>query len=360
MPKRGTIDTVKEHKNQTVFFKSRPAIVGAYCIAGEKEGQGPLGKTFDRVLEDCYWGEKTHEACEQKMFEHAIRGAIKNASLRPNDIDMIMSGDLLNQIISSSFAARSFDMTFVGLYGACSTMALTLAMGASMVDAGHVKSVVVSAGSHFATAERQYRTPLELGNQRPPVSQWTVTGCGAAVISVGTSPQKSSPSAKSADNLLAKHSPKITCATFGKVVDWGVLDVNNMGAAMAPAACAVLTAHFRDTKRKPEDYDAIFTGDLGKLGETLFRDLMANENYPLDARYSDCGRLIFSEEQNLFQGGSGCGCSAVVFNGFILDKLRKGEWKKILFCATGALLSPVSSYQGNTIPGIAHAVVIES
>ena len=348
MAKRGTQDTKKEHKNQTVFFNNTPYIVGSFSIVGEKEGQGPLGKTFSKVLDDCYWGEKTHEACEQKMFEYAIRGAIKDAGMEPGQVDMIMAGDLLNQIISSSFAARSFDIMFIGLYGACSTMALTLAMGASMVDARHVNSVVVSAGSHFATAERQYRTPLELGNQRPPVSQWTVTGVGSSVIARGhnASTQQSA--------------PRITCATFGKVVDWGVQDVNNMGAAMAPAAAATLVAHFRDTGRTPAEYDAIFTGDLGKLGENLFRDLMANANYPVGANYSDCGRLIYSEEQNLFQGGSGCGCSAVTFNGFIMDKLRRGEYKRILFVATGALLSPVSSYQGNTIPGIAHAVVIES
>jgi len=350
MAKRGDKDIKKEHKNQTVFFKNTPCIVGSYSIVGEKEGKGPLGKTFNKVLDDCYWGEKTHEACEQKMFEHAIRGAIKDAGLEPTDIDMMMSGDLLNQITSSSFAARSFDLTFVGLYGACSTMALSLAMGAVMTSSGSAENVVVSAGSHFATAERQYRTPLELGNQRPPVSQWTVTGVGATVVARNEKHETRN------DRLT----PKVTSVTFGKVIDWGVQDVNNMGAAMAPAAAATLVAHFRDTKRAPADYDAIFTGDLGKLGETLFRDLMANANYPLDARYSDCGRLIYSEEQNLFQGGSGCGCSAVTFNGFIMDKLRKGEYKRILFMATGALLSPVSGYQGNTIPSIAHAVVIES
>jgi stage V sporulation protein AD len=221
-------------------------------------------------------------------------------------------------------------------------MALTLAVAAVMVDAKHIKNAVVCAGSHFATAERQYRTPLELGNQRPPVSQWTVTGCGASVLSCDGS------------------GPRITCATFGKVIDWGVKDVNNMGAAMAPAAAATLIAHFNDTGRKPEDYDAVFSGDLGKLGENILRDLLANANYPVDARYSDCGRIIFSEEQNLYQGGSGCGCSAVTLNGFILDKLRKKKYKRVLFVATGALLSPVSSYQGNTVPCIAHAVVIES
>ena len=341
--KRGQIDIPKMHKNQTIYLKNNPAIIGSYSIVGKKEGEGPLGKTFARIVEDDYFGEKTHEQSEQKMFENAIEGAIKDAQIAPEEVDMIMAGDLLNQIISSSFAARSFDMMFIGLYGACSTMALTLAVGAAMVDAGYMNAVVVSAGSHFATAERQYRTPLELGNQRPPMSQWTVTGCGASVIS----------SAKA-------NEPRITAVTFGKVIDWGVKDVNNMGAAMAPSAQATIVAHFKDTGRSPKDYDHIFTGDLGKLGENIFRDLMADVGYPVGQEYSDCGRLIYSEEQNLFQGGSGCGCSAVVLNGFIMDKLRKGEWKRILLVGTGALLSPVSSYQGNTIPGIAHAVVIES
>ena len=339
--KRGTQEGKKSHQNQTVFFKNQPRIIGAYTVVGKKEATGPLGKSFHHYMTDEYFGEKTHEAAEQKMFETAIHGAIRSARLKPADIDMMLSGDLLNQITSSSFAARSFDMTFVGLYGACSTMALTLGMGACMVDAGFLDRVVVSAGSHYATAERTYRTPLELGSQKPPLAQWTVTGCGATVIASGGD------------------GPRITSVTFGKVQDWGTIDVNNMGAAMAPAAATTLIAHFRDTGTTPADYDAIFSGDLGKLGENILRDLLANANYPVDQRYHDCGRMIFDYKQHAYQGGSGCGCSAVVFNGFILNKLRKGEYKKVLFVATGALLSPISSFQGNTIPGIAHAIVIE-
>ena len=347
---RGVKEGKKTHINQTIYLKNAPTIIGRFAIAGRKESEGPLGKSFHKVIEDEYFGEKTHEAAEQRMFEYAIRGAVKNAGLKIDDIDMMMSGDLLNQITSSSFAARSFDMTFVGLYGACSTMALSVAMGACMVDAGHVYTVVVSAGSHFATAERQYRTPLELGNQKPPVSQWTVTGVGASVIS--------------GDSKYKGKFPKITSVTFGKVQDWGTLDSNNMGAVMAPAAANTIIAHFRDTGSTPEDYCHIFTGDLGKLGENILRDLLANRGYHVDSRYTDCGRMIFDHDQHAFQGGSGCGCSAVVLNGFILDKLEKGKknggYDRVLFVATGALLSPVSSFQGNTIPGIAHAVVIES
>jgi stage V sporulation protein AD len=320
-------------------------------LVGAKEGTGPLGRTFSRIIEDEYFGEKTHEAAEQKMFETAIDGAIKNSGLGRADIDLMLSGDLLNQITSSSFAARSFDIAFVGLYGACSTMALTLGVGAALLDGGHFKNLVVSAGSHYATAERQYRTPLELGNQKPPVSQWTVTGCGACVLSGGATRNRKG---------KGPAHPKITAVTFGKVQDWGTMDSNNMGAAMAPAAAATLIAHFRDTGRTADDYDAIFSGDLGKLGENILRDLLANGGYPVDARYSDCGRMIFDAKQHPFQGGSGCGCSAVVLNGFIMDKLRRREYRRVLFVATGALLSPVSSFQGNTIPGIAHAIVLEA
>ncbi|MCL2755997.1 MAG: stage V sporulation protein AD [Firmicutes bacterium] len=333
--------------NQTVVFKNGVQIIGGYSIVGQKEGGGPLKSTFSKIMEDEYFGEKTHEAAEQKMFEYAIRGAIKSAGLERGDVDMMFSGDLLNQITSSSFAARSFDMMFIGIYGACSTMALTLGIASCLVEAGFIKNAVVSAGSHFATAERQYRTPLELGNQKPPNAQWTVTGVGASVLTSSTSPS-------------ASIHPRVTSVTFGKVCDWGVKDVNNMGAAMAPSAAHTLIAHFRDTNTKPEDYCHIFTGDLGKLGENICRDLLANANYPVDANYTDCGRLIYGKSQNQYQGGSGCGCSAVCLNGFILNKLRKGEYKKILFVGTGALLSPVASFQGNTVPGISHCVCIES
>lgn len=352
MKKRGIEDIEKVCGGQTVHYRSAPHIIGNYCIAGEKEGQGPLKEYFDLVIDDCYFGEKTHEQAEQKMYENAISGAIKSSKLAKGDVKMMMAGDLLNQIISSSFTARSFDAMFVGLYGACSTMALSLAVGSLFVDGGYVDNVVVCAGSHFATAERQYRTPLELGNQRSPLSQWTVTGVGSSVL---CHPKK----------LPAGHAPNgktvvVTGATFGKVHDFGVKDVNNMGAAMAPAAAATIMAHFKDTGATPADYDAIFTGDLGKLGEELLRKMLGDNGYVMDARYNDCGRLVFDEKQNLYQGGSGCGCSAITFNGFIMNKLRRGEYRRVLFVATGALLSPVSSYQGETIPGIAHAVVIES
>lgn len=329
-------------KNQTVFFKNNPPkIIGGYSIVGQKEGNGPLGSYFDYVLRDDMFGEKTFEHAERKMLEHAIFKAIDRANLKASDINLILSGDLLNQIITSSFAARHFDRPFIGLYGACSTMTESLAVGSCLIDGGFAKNIVCATGSHFSTAEKQYRFPLELGNQRPPMSQWTVTGSGCSVIS-----------AKGKGN-------KITSATFGRVTDYGIADANNMGAAMAPAAMSTLIAHFEDTKTTPDDYDLIATGDLGKLGSEILRDLMENKGYKLGINYCDCGHMIFSNKQNVYQGGSGCGSSATVFNAFINPEITKGVYKKVILMSTGALMSPTTSQQGDTIPGIAHAVVIE-
>jgi stage V sporulation protein AD len=327
----------------TVFFKSKPKIIGRYSVVGKKEGSGPLGKTFSQVVSDEYFGMKTHEEAERKFIKTAIEGAIKDASRRNEDVNIVFAGDLLNQIVSSSFAMRDIGVAFAGIYGACSTMALSLIMSAIVVDGGFINTAVASVGSHFATAERQYRTPLEFGNQRPPSSQWTVTGAGATVISLNG----------------RRAFARISAATIGCVVDMGIKDVNNMGAAMAPAAIDTMEKHFKVTNTAPTDYDAIFTGDLGIIGEQVLRDGLLKRGYVLDARYSDCGRLIFSGEQGVDMGGSGCGCSAVVLNGFIIDKLQLGEYKKVLFIATGALLSPTTSFQGESIPSIAHAVALE-
>lgn len=323
----------------TIVFKHQPRIVGWYSVAGKKESEGPLGKTFSRIEKDEYFGEKTHEGAERKFFVTAIQGAIQDAGIQP---DVVFAGDLLNQIVSSSFAMRDIGLPYVGVYGACSTMALSLINAAAFVDAGLVHTTVASAGSHFATAERQYRTPLEFGNQRPPSSQWTVTGAGATVL---TDTKKS--------NIA------VTCATIGRVVDYGVKDVNNMGAAMAPAAADTLVRHFENTKTQPADYDAIFSGDLGQIGEEALRDLLKEKGYDLGENYYDCGKLIYAGKQKVDMGGSGCGCSAVTLNGFILSKFKSGEYHKVLFMATGALLSPTTSFQGESIPGIANAVVIE-
>lgn len=332
----------KERKNQTIFFKKKPRIISGYSIVGPKEGEGPFGKMFDYIMNDDFFCEKTYEKAERKMLEQAIFGATDKAILKPKDIDLLISGDLLNQIITSSYAARAFDVAYLGLFAACSAMALSLTVGACLIDAGYFGNVACATSSHFSTAERQFRFPLELGNQRPPTAQWTCTAAGCSILS------------------LDGEGPYISSVTFGKVMDFGITDVNNMGAAMAPAAMETMLSVFNDTKTKPSDYDLIVTGDLGKLGSEILIDLMEREGYKLGINYCDCGQMMFYYNQKVLMGGSGCGCSASIFNSYILSKLKSGEVKSVLFIATGALLSTTSIQQGDTVPGIAHAVVIKS
>ena len=329
-------------KSKTIYLKNKPRIIGNYSIVGSKEGNGNFNKYFHCILEDDKLGQKSFEKSERQIAIKVIEGALENAGLDKKDIDIMFSGDLLNQIISSSFAARELSLQYVGLYGACSTMALTLAMGAILIDGGYINKASCSTVSHFSSVERQYRFPLELGNQRPPTSQWTITGGGCSILS------------------SKGKGPFISQITFGKVVDYDVKDVNNMGGAMAPAAMDTLLNHFKNTKTKPEDYDLIITGDLGKLGSDTLIDLLENKGIKLGNNYCDCGQMIFNDNQKTFQGGSGAGCSAAVFNSYIMEKLKRKELKKVLFAPTGALLSPLSSQQGDSIPGICHAIVIES
>ena len=326
----------------TIYFEKQPRIISTGTIAGPKECAGVVGKYVDRALSDDMFGESTYEKAECKMLTFAIQKAIKNAALEEEGIDLMISGDLLNQIISASFAARDFDFPFLGVYGACSTMAESFALAASFINAGYFKKIVAATGSHFSSAERQYRYPLELGTTRPPQSQWTVTGAGGAVIA-----EKGSHTA-------------ITGATFGKVVDFGVTDVNNMGAAMAPAACDTILTHLKDTGRGADYYDLIVTGDLGALGSSIVKDLTWDKGVDIQPNHVDCGEIIYKVIEDEFQGGSGAGCSAVVFNSYIYDKLKRREINRVLFVATGALLSTVSSGQGESIPCIAHAVSIEN
>lgn len=327
--------------DSTVVFKNKPRILSTYSIVGKKEGEGPFKDYFDEILNDDLCGQKSYELAEREILEQGIFGAVDKGHFKLDEIDFMIGGDLMNQIISSSFSARHFELPFIGLYGACSTMSESLALGACLVDGGYARKTICATVSHFSSAEKQYRYPLELGNQRPPVSQWTVTGTGCTILGRGDKGNY------------------ISMATFGKVTDYGISDVNNMGAAMAPAAMETLVSHFKDTKRKPEDYDLIVTGDLGKLGSEILRDLMAHAGYPLKENYCDCGQMIYGRYQKTHQGGSGAGCSASVLNAFINQQIEKGKYKRVLFMATGALLSPLSSQQGETIPGIAHAVVIE-
>lgn len=327
-------------RSGTIFFDNKPRIIATGTIAGPKECVGVVGKYVDKPLAEDMFGESTYEKAECKMLTYAVRRAIQNACLTEEEMDLFVSGDLLNQIISASFTARDFDIPFLGVYSACSTLSEGLALASVFIDGGYAKNVVVATGSHFSSAERQYRYPLELGNTRPPQAQWTVTGAGGTVLS-------------STGSDIA-----ITSATIGKVVDFGITDVNNMGAAMAPAACHTILSHLKATGRNAGDYDLILTGDLGALGSRLLKHLTEEKGVDLQKNHVDCGEIIYNVIEDEFQGGSGAGCSAVVFNSYIWDKLKKGEIKRILLCATGALLSTVSSGQGESIPCISHAVEI--
>ena len=327
---------------QTVWFEKKPRIIATGTIVGPKESAGIVGKYVDKTLTDDTFGESTYEKAECKMLSFAISKAIENAGLTEQDIDLLISGDLLNQIISASFAARDFTFPFLGVYSACSTMSESMAVAAAFINAGYYKKIVAATGSHFSSAERQYRYPLELGNTRPPQSQWTVTGAGGALIA-----DRGSDTA-------------ITAATFGKVVDFGITDVNNMGAAMAPAAADTIRRHLRETGRDEGYYDLIVTGDLGALGSRILKDLLWEKGVDIQNNHVDCGEVVYKVIEDEFQGGSGAGCSAVVFNSYIFDKLKKRKLNRVLFAATGALLSTVSSGQGESIPCICHAVSIEN
>jgi stage V sporulation protein AD len=326
----------------TIFFKNKPRIISTGTIAGPKECTGIVGKYVDKTLSDDTFGESTYEKAECKMLAYAVRKTIENANLSQKDIDLLISGDLLNQIISASFTARDFDFPFLGVYGACSTLAESMAVAAAFVNAGYHKRIIAATGSHFSSAERQYRYPLELGNTRPPQSQWTVTGAGGVLVSDSGS------------------DVAITCATLGKVVDFGITDVNNMGAAMAPAACDTILNHLRDTGRSVDYYDLIITGDLGALGSRIVKDLTWEKGVDIQKNHVDCGEIVYDVIEREFQGGSGAGCSAVVFASYIMDGLKKRKLNRVLLCATGALLSTVSSGQGESIPCITHAVAIEN
>lgn len=322
---------------QTIFFKSKPRVVAGYSIVGPKEAAGPLDPYFHKRLRKDDFGQDSYEKAECKLHMSAISGAIIAAGLTPSDVDLNVGGDLLNQIITSSFSARELDVPFVGMYTACSTFGQALIVAAALIDGGYIRSAACSTSSHFSTAERQYRYPLELGTQMTPTSQWTVTGAGCT--------------------LLGKEGSKIyvESATVGKVIDFGVSDANNMGAAMAPAAAKTVAEHLKNTGRSADYYDYIVTGDLGVYGSKLFLKLLESDGIKAE-NHKDCGEMIFDKKQRCPQGGSGAGCSSVVFNSYFLHQMRAGRIKRMLLVPTGALLSKLSSLQGETIPGIANAV----
>ena len=327
---------------QTIKFSNPPIITNTACIVGPKEGEGPLANFFDKCLEDEFWGEKTWEKAESKIIKETVNSVIAKSNIPSSSIDYCFAGDLLNQCISSSFGLRDLNIPFIGIFGACSTFVEGLILSSIFIDGGAGNTCICAASSHFCSAEKQFRFPLELGNQRPPSSQWTVTGAGSAIVSnSGTG-------------------PRITYATIGKIVDMGIKDANSMGAAMAPAALDTILTHLKDTGRNPSYYDAILTGDLGHIGKEIVIDLAQKQGYNIKSNYNDCGVLIFDKEtQDTHSGGSGCACCGTVFSGFLYNQLQTGKIKKLLLVATGALTNATSSQQGESIPGIAHAVSIE-
>ena len=329
-------------KGKHSFQPESPPVITAWAsVAGKKEAEGPLGHCFDITGKDTLFGQKSWEQAERKMQELAINTLIKKGDLEMEDLDVVFSGDLLNQCIGSSFTLRNTGIPHIGLYGACSTMAESLLLAALAIDAGIADRAVAMTSSHFASSERQYRFPLGYGGQRTPTAQWTVTGSGAVLL------------------CASGKGPRIESATIGTVTDLGITDANNMGAAMAPAALATIRTHFSDMKTGPEDYDLIVTGDLGQLGKELLLELARKEGLCLGGKLIDCGTLVFDpQKQDVHSGGSGCGCSAITLCGHLLPKLQKGSIRKILFCGTGALLSPTSTQQGLPIPGVCHAVCI--
>lgn len=327
-------------KGDTIFFSSCPSIICSAAVGGNKEADGPLADCFDTLCRDTYMGEKTWEKAEGAFQRAAVERALNKANLKIDDIDYIFSGDLQNQCTASAYTVRDLSCQYIGLYGACSTMAESLSMASCFVAGGLCEKAIAMTSSHFCSAERQFRTPLDYGGVRTPTAQWTVTAAGAAIV------------AKNGGG------PYVKAVTIGRIKDYGVTDINNMGAAMAPAAAETLLHYLKDSGKKPIDFDHIYTGDLGMVGSDLFHQIMEQEGVKL-VNHSDCGLLIYNRlTQNVNAGGSGCGCGASVLCASILPEMRRGGMSNVLFIATGALMSPTSYMQGESIPSIAHLVEI--
>lgn len=357
-------DVRMEEKNQrtgkmrgkaSVLFENPPYVTAAASVVGKKEGEGPLGQYFDRIEMDSMLGKKNWEEAESELQTRAATLAIEKSGLKKEDIRYYFGGDLLAQLIATSFGSMDLEFPMFGIYGACSTMGEAMGLGAMTVDGGFADHVLVTASSHFASAEKQFRYPLEYGNQRPYSATWTVTGCGAVILS------KNAKKDSGADSGAGKKPlARVAGMTTGKIVDMQFKDSMNMGAAMAMAALDTITVNFRDLHVNETHYDKIVTGDLGQVGRRLLLDYLYRAGYDIESRYMDCGIEIFdAQAQDTHAGGSGCGCSASVLCGYILPKVQSGEWKRILFLPTGALLSTVSFNEGQSVPGIAHAVILE-
>ena len=335
---------MKQAGSATLLFENRPWVLSAASVAGKAEEKGPYGHVFDEIMEDDRLGEKTFEQGERKMLIKALRRAVNRVDLPMEEAGCLLAGDLLNQIVTASYAAREIAIPYLGLYGACSTMTEALLLGGALVDGGYRNRALCAACSHFSTAERQYRFPLEMGTTAPPHSQRTVTGAGAVLLGSSPLPHR------------GFHHIRLEAATVGRVQDMGITDANNMGAAMAPAAYDTIMRHLGDRGMNETDFDWIVTGDLGDFGSRMLRELCDEAGMDMEDRHLDCGSMIFSPEQKYHCGGSGCGCSAVILAGHVLPQLEKGAMKRVLFLSTGALMSPLSACQGESIPGVAHAV----
>ena len=326
---------------QTIVFQNPPRIISHASVVGRDEGKGPYGKSFDLVYDNAKCGKESWEKAEKKMVSDAIELAMGKGSLAANNIDLLIGGDLLNQIITANFLARDLDIPFLGVYGACATLVEGMALGAALLDGGFADCTLIFASSHYQTAERQYRTPLEYGAQYPPYKQWTVTGAGAYTLGwLGGEAQ-------------------LTQATFGSVIDLGVNDPNDMGSAMAPAAADTIIQHFIDLQRGPQDYDLILSGDLGEVGKSLLIELLLEKNLSVKKKLQDCGALIFKGLKGYGAGGSGVGATATMLGSMLIPRLVSGELKRVLLVGTGALLSPVTVKQNESIPCIAHALTVE-
>lgn len=327
----------------SIEFDNKPLISASASVVGQKEGEGPLGEYFDRVIDDPMAGQNTWEEAESEMQRQLVDELLIKSGLQAKEIRYFFAGDLLGQLIATSFGISGFEVPVFGLYGACSTMGEALSLAAMTVSAGYADNVIAMTSSHFGSAEKQFRFPLDYGNQRPLCATWTVTGAGGVILSA------------SGESDIC-----VSGITTGRIMDYGIQDSFNMGAAMAPAACDVIYNHLMDFERRPEDYDAIYTGDLGSVGQTILIDLMDKRGFDISKVHHDCGVEIYDAgTQDTHAGGSGCGCSAATLSAQILRRIREGEYSRVLFVPTGALLSTISFNEGKTVPGIAHAVVIE-
>ena len=332
---------------QTLKLVNTPKLLETSCAVGPKESDGPLGTYFDIRTSDVFFGEKTFEKAESKFIQTAVENLLYKTNFQKENIDYIFCGDLLNQCIATGYSVRELEIPFFGIYGACSTYVEGMILSSILVNAGMGEKIICAASSHFCSSERQFRMPLEHGNQRPPTAQYTVTGAGCALI---------------VNNKIPKACPNITYVTPGKIVDMGITDMSNMGAAMAPAAFDTIITHLQDTGRKPEFYDAIITGDLGVEGSDILLDLCKNYGTDISSNHMDCGKEIFDiiNDRDVNSGGSGCGCVASVFSGYFYQQMKEKKLNKVLLIATGALMSPISINQGESIPSIAHAIAIEN